>query len=1212
MADNWQGPPSNDPGDNSNILNNYKSVTYNFTLAAISPTDLKNPSSYRNNKLKYIIAASKGKGINAMSSDVVPIETNITETETIREGGRVLTTVDKVTGVKVDSKTGESAVNSFNELSPGALDLFIDGLEVESIIAPNNQTGVATSTKLRFEIFEPYSANGFIEAIHVAAVAAGWTGYLGAAYLIKIEFLGYPDNITDPVAEPETVKATKYIPIRLTGTEMEVTENGTRYRCSAIPFNEAAHSIPNQIFTDVSFSGDDVGSVLTNLFENLNKSSEAREQKEKSADAAKVFDKYEIYFPELPKEGEAISLDSNLKKNDIAGAKINENLRSNNIYKFPPIENSPNADRPKNMKQNTETGEMYDAGDIPPPAGTQKKTPQVQFSKGANITEIIEAVIRDSHFLKEILEDVEKSKDSDGMISYFQIMINTIPGAMDSTTNQQKFTYQYIVVPYKVHFSRLPGQEKSKYKAENMKRYVKREYNYLYTGKNIDVLAFKLNFNNLFFQAAVPKMANSDQSGTADGAGASNQSDVKQPTGAGSGADQSQLGVAATRSDGNAVTSSGKGQSSQTDPYFKIAELAHNSILESVNLITGDIEILGDPFYLSTSGMGNYLPKLKDNAMTADGEASFNTGPVVVRINFRNPIDIDNTTGFVRFSDKVPFSGIYQVLKCRNSFRDGVFKQTLSIMRFPGQIENNPIKLKETPAFDFIEGPKIGEQTVIDSAPADVGKFGAKSNDLNIYSLVGKGFPQVGAVSAQFKTAAGLLGAGSALLNQATSGLPTGLNLAAGANSLLKGIPAGVDTLAKLATSNFSLNPAAALTQAGNIASSVIPGDPGSLLTQNFSSSAANIVNNAYNASANAGIKTSYSLNSALGATRGLLGNSLATASSLGDPSSFINSVGDKVSNITSILPNGETGGLTPAQAASVISDATARGVSAASALTNANAFGFNLSGSSLTPASITAKLGIDASQLSGLTGKLDSKLAAEVESIAKSIPENVNLNSVKDTGIVMANLAKDSLQNLPAMPLKLKAPAADLPARSFSSELTAEQRAAVITEATEKGIPVEQALRNAAMFGINIPNLSSAAKAISLADLPQPLRGGLPGAGLNLPGLMDSALGKLTSVQKSLAGIVPGAGAFGSIENGISSVQQALGNPGSAVTQLANLGKSVTSKFGSLTASAAGPLDKLMNNAVNSLNDPNAAPYTGTDPIVRRRLGLPPIEEEA
>jgi len=48
----------------------------------------------------------------------------------------------------------------------------------------------------------------------------------------------------------------------------------------------------------------------------------------------------------------------------------------------------------------------------------------------------------------------------------------------------------------------------------------------------------------------------------------------------------------------------------------------------------------------------------------------------------------------------------------------------------------------------------------------------------------------------------------------------------------------------------------------------------------------------------------------------------------------------------------------------------------------------------------------------------------------------------------------------------------------------------------------------------------------------------------------------------------------------------------------------SVAQKFGSISAGQS-PLDKLVNNV---LNDPNASPYTGTDPIIRRRLGLPPL----
>ena len=76
-----------------------------------------------------------------------------------------------------------------------------------------------------------------------------------------------------------------------------------------------------------------------------------------------------------------------------------------------------------------------------------------------------------------------------------------------------------------------------------------------------------------------------------------------------------------------------------------------------------------------------------------------------------------------------------------------------------------------------------------------------------------------------------------------------------------------------------------------------------------------------------------------------------------------------------------------------------------------------------------------------------------------------------------------------------------------------------------------------------------------------------------------------------------------------MAGVQKALGNPGSDVTQLSNLGKSVTEQFGSLAGTIGTPLDKLMNQTLQKLGDPNAPAYKGTDPIVRRRLGLPPIE---
>jgi hypothetical protein len=329
--------------------------------------------------------------------------------------------------------------------------------------------------------------------------------------------------------------------------------------------------------------------------------------------------------------------------------------------------------------------------------------------------------------------------------------------------------------------------------------------------------------------------------------------------------------------------------------------------------------------------------------------------------------------------------------------------------------------------------------------------------------------------------------------------------------------------------------------------------------------------------------------------------NLLEVGKGLGDTSGLVSGVQNKITNINS-LPSS---GLTSLQRSAVIQDAIDKGIPPAQALRNAELFGVNLPGAEAGSSAIASKLGIDVSQLSGLTGKLDSKLISELQDVASNLPSNVNLSSIKEQGIILANIGKDALKNIPAAPPKSVAPIPELPFTTKSDSLSPEVRANVIKDAVAKGVPVDQALRNAALFGQGA--LSKIGSLESLTAFGK--------------SAADSAFGKISSIQAGIGGLVGAQGALksglttamgvkGSLESQISSVQNMLGNPQLGTTQLGNLGKSVTSQFGSLSGSTASPLEKFMNNSVNSLNDPNAPPYTGTDPIVRRRLGLPPIEE--
>ena len=52
----------------ANILNSYRSVTYNFTLAGLKKDYLKDPKKYRESELDLVILKSGGKGAARMTA----------------------------------------------------------------------------------------------------------------------------------------------------------------------------------------------------------------------------------------------------------------------------------------------------------------------------------------------------------------------------------------------------------------------------------------------------------------------------------------------------------------------------------------------------------------------------------------------------------------------------------------------------------------------------------------------------------------------------------------------------------------------------------------------------------------------------------------------------------------------------------------------------------------------------------------------------------------------------------------------------------------------------------------------------------------------------------------------------------------------------------------------------------------------------------------
>jgi hypothetical protein len=1088
-----------------NPLDNYRSVTYNFILAALSPDMMKDPNQeWRKKPLKYIIASTRGKGVNAIQSSV---------------------TAPAAAGKAINQETGEEytpvsspqkqvdvgkLISAFNSESPGSYDLWIDNVDVDTIMAPTEQSGPALGTKVSFEVYEPYSINGLIEALHVGARAAGWDGYLNATFLLKIEFVGYPDS--EPLS---TVKAKiineKFIPILITGTDIDVTEQGTRYKVKAIPVNEVAHSNFNRLTAARQMTGGTVGEVIDDLVKGLNEGIKDRAKKEK--EDSSIHDTYEIIFPKRPDSGEAIDLKS---KNDISKAKISQPLKESNVYQFKDLKDK--QDNPKG----SDPDKKYDPSNM-----------IVQFPVDADIVDIITAVIRDSHYLKGILEKIkDKAKEGDGMIEYFQVIVNALPLKFDPTNNIHCYNYQYIVMPYKVHASKLLGQQYNKFEPKQFNNLVKRRYDYLYGGKNVDVLNFKLNFNNLFFQAANANQGNKPVSEHANAAAPSGADQTKQPKDQAKGTSDSAVNTQGTRVSTQASGNDGRAGAAKDDPYWQLTYNAHQAILESVSMLTGQLDIMGDPYYLCTSGMGNYIPKTKDIATTDDGEANFTQAPCVIKLNFRNPIDIGpfNEGGFLKFqSTLVPFSGLYQVINCHSKFSDGQFKQTLKLIRYSGQLaEDDPSPPKTAPDVKREKDPK--NIVVKDSAPADVQSAGIRVPTLNLAKMQAKGLPSLGFPGELNQLMAGGLKVPglSNFLSDAGGALSGALSGVQSAAEGLLGNAAGVfgggglPSLSGLAGQASSLlgNP---LSAVGNLANGAISGvgnlisNPSSLLSQ------APGISQGLNALNQAGSGLGINVGASLSGLNPLASGVRLDASAIGGVvnqikdagASIVDASSNMIANVTSI--NGSNLGLD--QIGASLSDAASKGLSPALALQGAGALGLKLPNvSGLNPAALAGKLGIDTSQLSGLGGKLTADLTKQLKSISEEIPENVDLGDAKKLGFSLGSLSKSTLQNIPAFPpLNIKAP--DI----------------------EKSV-VDQFIDNPgdtkllAQFGLT------------------------PAMGAFNP---SGALSNLNSLKSSLAGAIPSAGSL------MASAQ-------------AGFGSSITSQLGSLTGGS--PLDKLNIPSVGNL----------------------------
>ena len=672
-----------------NPLHNFASFNYIWTLSVLSPQDLNFPDeSYRKGKLGPIILKSASGKPN-----------------------------DRIKTIYKSSSNPE-----------GKFDYFMEDVRINGTAGFDKVTGNTNANGFSFSITEPYSMGLFFQTLQIAALEAGYYNYVDVPLLLRLEFFGHVDAQRQNIQIPGT---TRFFPLKIRDIKMRVSGNGSIYTVEAIPWNEKAHNTTySQAKTDVNISGKTVQEMIQSGEKSLQKVINdvyLEKVKRKEVD---VPDQILILFPTDLKTSDAEGVANDSSKTP--GATVNPNEKSannQNVLKrlgvvrgtdgfnlvqkdninpvgaasmgFNEYRKGENPFGKDNAVYDEKTG-TFKRGNIT----VSKTVSEAKFAQGTDIPNMINQVILASDYGRQALNK-DKASD-DGFINWWkietQLYIMDTDANIDQTGRKPNLVV-YRVVPHKVHHSRFMAPNQAAKGTEQLKLEAVKEYNYLYTAKNLDIIDFAIEFNAGFYQALtadsgknnadVQRTAETGNLATAESPTSENNRPATASRNAQGQVSQNapniNLGSVPTRAEADKIrTATGnKGGPRSDDPATIAARQFHDAITGLGDMVELQMKILGDPFFLGDSGLGNYSAQATNlKGMNGDGAINTQDGEVYIKVNFRNPIDINRQTGRYDFpgGTLVPqFSGLYRVSVIENEFSKGQFTQSLTLTRMPGQ-----------------------------------------------------------------------------------------------------------------------------------------------------------------------------------------------------------------------------------------------------------------------------------------------------------------------------------------------------------------------------------------------------------------------------------------------------------------------------------------------------------------------------------------------
>lgn len=591
-------------------------------------------------------------------------------------------------------------------------DFYFDNLRMTTMIGTSANSRGTNAIQISFTIIEPYGMTLIDRIIDVAAdPKVKSKNYLQQPYLLEINFYGSTELGEMHTRIPELQKR---IPIKIIEMKIKVGSKGTEYSVSAVPYNhgalmESTNSTPANFEVRAKSVGDFFDSIdADQLVQQVTEKNDQREDFKKitdqinEAEASGAMDRVN----ELSKQYNELkkTINTPYSVTSYAGA-WNAWQQKAADGKHVKIPNQIRFEFDKEIKDSliVDPDKMpYSRSDMPPPSEktnkaaaqdnnttVSKKTPSNSFdpktmlfniSSGSSVTDVINLVMRNSDYIKKQVIDPLTDKNTlpeNKEVDFYKIIPKVELMDFDDKRNDYAKLTTFYVKKYSYYNTKHPSMSIAKPKGA-----VKR-YDYIYTGKNIDIIDLSLDFDTAYYTTVIVNREKTEAVSSAVGASegdAEADESKKAPAGAGSATPSVRIPV------GNDATASSTG--ADTAKAVLVAN-AMKSVMSSSrgDMLNIKLKILGDPHFIkqddvyANPGQGDYAD---NKTMINAGTLNMDRGEIFCIVNFKTPVDMDDKTGLIRNDSKYSsskFSGYYRILSVDNEFSRGQFVQTLDCIR---------------------------------------------------------------------------------------------------------------------------------------------------------------------------------------------------------------------------------------------------------------------------------------------------------------------------------------------------------------------------------------------------------------------------------------------------------------------------------------------------------------------------------------------------